>query len=186
MWRRNFPESAADSNWLAQSQIVRNGCEATVGLSNRKSQITTWLRSFPTVPLKQKQWGRNSRRQSVPVRCWLSKASWAVARPYSRKVSSPDWEAMHAVNSPTFTIVHEYQGGRLPVYHFDFFRLENLESAARLGLEDYFFGDGVSVIEWADRFPDLIPEHARWISFEMKSERQRIITLITIHENPGD
>jgi tRNA threonylcarbamoyladenosine biosynthesis protein TsaE len=82
-----------------------------------------------------------------------------------------------AVTSPTFTIVHEYQCGRLPVYHFDFFRLENRESAVRLGLEDYFFGDGVSVVEWADRFPELIPEQARWISFEIKSERQRIITL---------
>jgi tRNA threonylcarbamoyladenosine biosynthesis protein TsaE len=89
-----------------------------------------------------------------------------------------------AVTSPTFTIVHEYQGGRLPVYHFDFFRLENRESAARLGLEDYFFNDGVSVIEWADRFQDLIPEQARWISFEIKSERQRIITLFHPgHEN---
>jgi tRNA threonylcarbamoyladenosine biosynthesis protein TsaE len=88
------------------------------------------------------------------------------------------------VTSPTFTIVHEYQGGRLPVYHFDFFRLENLESAARLGLDDYFLGDGVSVIEWADRFPDLVPEHARWISFEMKSEGERIITLNDTDENP--
>ena len=82
-----------------------------------------------------------------------------------------------AVTSPTFTIVHEYQGGRLPVYHFDFFRLENRESALQLGLEDYFFSDGVSVIEWADRFPDLIPEQARWISFEIKSEAQRIIAV---------
>lgn len=89
-----------------------------------------------------------------------------------------------AVTSPTFTIVHEYQGGRLPVYHFDFFRLENPESAIQLGAEDYFFGDGVSVIEWADRFPELIPEHARWISFEIKSERQRIITVLDPdHEN---
>jgi tRNA threonylcarbamoyladenosine biosynthesis protein TsaE len=88
------------------------------------------------------------------------------------------------VTSPTFTIVHEYQGGRLPVYHFDFFRLENLESAARLGLEDYFFGDGVSIIEWADRFPDLVPDHTRWISFEMKSKSQRIITLNDADEDP--
>jgi tRNA threonylcarbamoyladenosine biosynthesis protein TsaE len=89
-----------------------------------------------------------------------------------------------AVTSPTFTIVHEYQDGRLPVYHFDFFRLENRESAARLGLEDYFFSDGVSVIEWADRFPELIPQQARWISFEIKSNRQRIITLLDQgHEN---
>ena len=83
-----------------------------------------------------------------------------------------------AVTSPTFTIVHEYRGGRLPVYHFDFFRLENRESVARLGLDDYFFGDGVSVIEWADRFPNLVPAQARWISFEIESERQRIITLL--------
>jgi tRNA threonylcarbamoyladenosine biosynthesis protein TsaE len=80
-----------------------------------------------------------------------------------------------AVTSPTFTIVHEYPGGRLPVYHFDFFRLEDKSSIARLGLDDYFFGDGVSVIEWADRFSEFVPEQARWISFEIKSETARVI-----------
>jgi tRNA threonylcarbamoyladenosine biosynthesis protein TsaE len=81
------------------------------------------------------------------------------------------------VTSPTFTILHEYRGGRLPVYHFDFFRLEERQSIMRLGLDDYFFGDGVSVIEWADRFPELIPQQARWILFEIKSENQRTMTL---------
>jgi tRNA threonylcarbamoyladenosine biosynthesis protein TsaE len=80
------------------------------------------------------------------------------------------------VTSPTFTILHEYPSGRLPVYHFDFFRLENQPSVARLGLDDYFFADGVSVIEWADRFPEFIPEHARWVSFEIKSENTRVIS----------
>jgi len=80
------------------------------------------------------------------------------------------------VTSPTFTILHEYRGGRLPIYHFDFFRLENRESVVRLGLDDYFFGDGVSVIEWADRFREFIPQRARWILFEIKSENQRAIT----------
>jgi tRNA threonylcarbamoyladenosine biosynthesis protein TsaE len=78
--------------------------------------------------------------------------------------------------SPTFTLIHEYSGGRLPIYHFDFFRVEDRPSAERLGLDDYLFGDGVSVIEWADRFSDLIPETARWIAFETKSETQRAIT----------
>jgi tRNA threonylcarbamoyladenosine biosynthesis protein TsaE len=78
--------------------------------------------------------------------------------------------------SPTFTLIHEYSGGRLPIYHFDFFRVEDRQAAERLGLDEYFFGDGVSVIEWADRFPDLIPQTARWISFETKSETQRAIT----------
>jgi len=84
--------------------------------------------------------------------------------------------ATTAATSPTFTLIHEYSGGRLPIYHFDFFRVEDRQSAERLGLDDYFFGDGVSVIEWADRFPNLIPENARWIAFETKSETERAIT----------
>ena len=79
------------------------------------------------------------------------------------------------VTSPTFTIVHEYPGGRLPIYHFDFFRLRDSKSIARLGLDDYFFGDGVSVVEWADRFPEFIPEQARWLKFEIRSETTRAI-----------
>ena len=80
-----------------------------------------------------------------------------------------------AVTSPTFTIVHEYPGGRLPIFHFDFFRLENRERLLRLGLDDYFFDDGVCVVEWADRFADLIPGQARWIRFEMESPERRKI-----------
>lgn len=84
--------------------------------------------------------------------------------------------AKTTVTSPTFTLIHEYSGGRLPIYHFDFFRIEDRSSAERLGLDEYFFGDGVSVVEWADRFSELIPQNARWISFETKSETQRTIT----------
>lgn len=84
--------------------------------------------------------------------------------------------ATTAATSPTFTLIHEYSGGRLPIYHLDFFRIEDRPAAERLGLDEYFFGDGVSVIEWADKFPGLIPENARWISFETKSETQRAIT----------
>jgi tRNA threonylcarbamoyladenosine biosynthesis protein TsaE len=86
--------------------------------------------------------------------------------------------ATTSATSPTFILIHEYSGGRLPIHHFDFFRIEDSHSAERLGLDDYFFGDGVSVIEWADRFPDLIPKNARWISFETKSETQRAITVL--------
>ena len=81
------------------------------------------------------------------------------------------------VTSPTFTILHEYRGGRLSVYHFDLLRVEDPRSIERLGVDEYFFGDGVSVIEWADRFPEFIPDQARWIEFEITSETQRTITL---------
>ena len=80
------------------------------------------------------------------------------------------------VTSPSFVLVHEYGDGRLPVYHFDFYRVENREALSRLGLDDYIFGDGVSVIEWADRFSSVIPSHAKWLSFELRDEKTRVIT----------
>jgi tRNA threonylcarbamoyladenosine biosynthesis protein TsaE len=77
------------------------------------------------------------------------------------------------VTSPTFTLIHEYPGGRCPVYHFDFYRLESPEAVVGLGLDDYLYGDGVCIIEWADRFRKLLPESAAWISFTVKGETER-------------
>jgi tRNA threonylcarbamoyladenosine biosynthesis protein TsaE len=85
-------------------------------------------------------------------------------------------ESTADVTSPTFVLVHEYGGGRLPVYHFDFYRLENRAAILQLGFDDYVFGDGVSLIEWADRHPDLIPNQAKWLSFELRDENTRVIT----------
>jgi tRNA threonylcarbamoyladenosine biosynthesis protein TsaE len=79
------------------------------------------------------------------------------------------------VTSPTFVLVHEYENGRLPVYHFDFYRLDHPEAVLRLGFDDYIFGDGVSLIEWADRYSDLIPKEARWLCFELTGEKTRVI-----------
>jgi tRNA threonylcarbamoyladenosine biosynthesis protein TsaE len=81
------------------------------------------------------------------------------------------------VTSPTFTLIHEYSGGRLPVYHFDFYRLNNAAEALRLGLDEYLYGDGVSLIEWADRFRELIPAAAKWIRFDIAAGDQRLIEI---------
>ena len=79
------------------------------------------------------------------------------------------------VTSPTFTLVHEYDGGRLPIYHFDFYRLDSPDSVTRLGFDEYVYGDGVCLIEWADRFPTLLPASAYTISFETTGETTRAI-----------
>ncbi len=62
------------------------------------------------------------------------------------------------VNSPTFTIVHEYNDGRLPFYHFDVYRLQQPQELEDIGYEDYFYGEGVTVVEWANMIDDYLPE----------------------------
>ena len=69
------------------------------------------------------------------------------------------------VTSPTFTLVHEYEGGRLPVFHFDVYRLQRESDFADLGVEEYFESNGVCLIEWADRVSDTLP--AEYLSIEL-------------------
>ncbi len=78
--------------------------------------------------------------------------------------------------SPTFTLVHEYRRGRLPVFHFDFYRLEQPSEIDQIGFDDYLEDGGVSVIEWADRFPQVFPARTRWLRIDAVSESQRAIT----------
>lgn len=67
------------------------------------------------------------------------------------------------VNSPTFNIVKEYEGGRLPLYHFDVYRIGDPSEMEEIGYEDYFYGQGVSIIEWPGQIEELLPEEARWV-----------------------
>ena len=70
------------------------------------------------------------------------------------------------INSPTFTIVQEYETGRIPLYHFDVYRLADPEELEEIGYEEYFFGEGVCLIEWPSRIEELIPEDAVRITIE--------------------
>jgi tRNA threonylcarbamoyladenosine biosynthesis protein TsaE len=72
-------------------------------------------------------------------------------------------------------LIHEYVGGRLPIYHFDFYRLESEEEVVRLGLEEYLLGDGVCVIEWAGKFRQLLPPDARWFELSIGIDDTRLI-----------
>ncbi len=83
--------------------------------------------------------------------------------------------ATAAVTSPTFTLIHEYLGGRLPVYHFDFYRLDDEDEALKIGLDEYLDGGGVCVIEWAEKFPTLLPPHTRWLRFKHRVDGARSI-----------
>lgn len=71
-----------------------------------------------------------------------------------------------AVTSPTFTIVNEYDDGRLPFYHFDVYRIEDIYEMEEIGYEEYFYGDGVTFVEWANMIEDLIPKETQWITIK--------------------
>jgi tRNA threonylcarbamoyladenosine biosynthesis protein TsaE len=78
------------------------------------------------------------------------------------------------VTSPTFTLIHEYPGGRLALYHLDLYRLETADELTRIGFDDYLDAEGVLAIEWAEKFPELLPAHTRWFDFRVEGERRRI------------
>ena len=81
------------------------------------------------------------------------------------------------VTSPTFTIVHEYRGGRLPLVHVDLYRLDTPQDAAEIGIEDYFCGEVVTVIEWAEKIAPLLPQRAIHVRMELRGENERTIVV---------
>jgi len=80
------------------------------------------------------------------------------------------------VNSPTFTLINEYYSGRLPLYHFDVYRLDAAVDLEGLGYQEYFYGNGVSIIEWADIIEEYIPVGAMMLRLEFgENENERIL-----------
>ena len=89
------------------------------------------------------------------------------------------------VNSPTFTIVQEYGDGRLPFYHFDVYRIGDIEEMDEIGYEDYFYGEGVCLIEWAGLIRELLPDRRTTIRIEKDLEKGFDYRKITI-ESEGE
>ncbi len=89
------------------------------------------------------------------------------------------------VSSPTFTIVQIYEEGRLPLYHFDVYRIGDVEEMEEIGYEDCFFGQGVCLIEWAELIAEILPENCKHITIEKNPEKGFDYRKITINEKTG-
>lgn len=76
-----------------------------------------------------------------------------------------------SVSSPTFTIVQQYDEGRLPLYHFDVYRIEDSDEMEEVGFADMLYGDGVCLIEWADLISDILPEHYTTVTINKNLDR---------------
>ncbi|SCW66360.1 tRNA threonylcarbamoyladenosine biosynthesis protein TsaE [Ruminococcaceae bacterium YRB3002] len=100
----------------------------------------------------------------------LGAGKTCFARGVARGMGSPSH-----VSSPTFTIVNEYEGGRLPVYHFDTYRLGGCEDFVMAGLDEYLWKDGVCLIEWSDIIGDIIPGSAVRIRIEGTGDVRRFV-----------
>ena len=85
------------------------------------------------------------------------------------------------INSPTFTIVQVYEEGRMPFYHFDVYRIEDIEEMDEIGYEDYFYGQGLT-IEWANLIEEILPDHYKEIKIEKDLEKGFDYRRITINE----
>ena len=87
------------------------------------------------------------------------------------------------VNSPTFTIVQQYDEGRLPLYHFDVYRIGDISEMDEIGYEDRFFGEGVCLIEWSGLIRDILPDHVTQVTIEKDLEKGFDYRRILVEEN---
>lgn len=79
------------------------------------------------------------------------------------------------VTSPTFGLVHEYGGGRFPVFHLDFYRLKSAEELLALGWDELLDQDGVIIAEWGDKFPEMLPPQTIWLHFTVEPDGSRTV-----------
>ena len=86
------------------------------------------------------------------------------------------------VNSPTFTIVQQYDDGRLPLYHFDVYRIGDVSEMDEIGYEDCFYGEGVCLIEWSNLIEEILPEHVISVTIEKDLQKGFDYRKITVEE----
>lgn len=93
------------------------------------------------------------------------------------KVLSKALGVKELVSSPTFSIVNEYEGEGNTFYHFDFYRIKNLQEAYDIGYEEYFYSGNTCFIEWPEKVEELLPEHYIKVEIKMLSEKERILSI---------
>lgn len=115
--------------------------------------------------------GKKIGRQAVEGEVYLLHGELGVGKTVFTKGFAEGLGICEPVTSPTFTIIQEYKDGRIPFYHFDVYRIGDVEEMYDLGYEDYFFGEGVCLVEWASRITEILPEESRNIRIKKNLEK---------------
>mgnify|MGYP000449737465 FL=1 len=115
--------------------------------------------------------GKKIGREAAPGDVYTLVGDLGVGKTVFTKGVAAGLGILEPVSSPTFTIVQVYEEGRLPLYHFDVYRIGDIEEMEEIGFEDYIYGEGVSLIEWANLIEELLPERYTQITIEKDPEK---------------
>lgn len=115
--------------------------------------------------------GRQIGLQSRPGQIYTLEGELGVGKTVLTQGVAAGLGITEPVSSPTFTILQEYEEGRLPFYHFDVYRIGDVEEMEEIGYDDYFFGEGICLIEWANLIQEIVPEDAIHLLIEKDLER---------------
>ena len=115
--------------------------------------------------------GREFGKKAIPGQIYTMKGDLGVGKTVFTQGFADGLEVEGPVNSPTFTIIQEYVEGRIPFYHFDVYRIADVEEMDEIGYEDYFYGHGVCMIEWAELIEEILPDNCIHILIEKDLEK---------------
>ena len=126
--------------------------------------------------------GRKMGREAQPGDVYTLIGDLGVGKTVFTQGIADGLEIEESICSPTFTIVQVYEEGRMPFYHFDVYRIGDIEEMDEIGYEDYFYGEGLCMIEWANLIEEIIPEHHKEITIEKDLGKGFDYRKITIKE----
>ena len=131
-------------------------------------------------PEETREFGRQMAEAAKPGDVIALTGDLGVGKTVFTKGIAEGLEITEPVSSPTFTILQEYESGRMPLYHFDVYRIGDIEEMDEIGYEDYFYGDGLCMIEWSNLIEEILPEHRKEITIEKDLEKGFDYRKITI------
>lgn len=126
--------------------------------------------------------GRKMGREAKPGEVYTLIGDLGVGKTVFTQGIAEGLEIDESICSPTFTIVQVYEEGRMPFYHFDVYRIGDIEEMDEIGYEDYFYGEGLCMIEWANLIEEILPPHYKEITIEKDLEKGFDYRRITIKE----
>lgn len=124
--------------------------------------------------------GEKIGREALPGQVYTLNGDLGVGKTVFTQGVAAGLGIQEPVNSPTFTIVQIYEEGRMPFYHFDVYRIGDVEEMEEIGYQDYFYGEGLCMIEWAQLIEEIIPGNARHITIEKDLDKGFDYRRITI------